>query len=217
MVNHRTLILPILGAPGVAAHQVAQRTGFKVQYGTIRAVDLPEYLDNGMVTTKAMRTMTFSFYDRLVLVPVEIVSAGKANLLVSLFLFCAGALLGNGLQSGSTLLLSWLVALCAGVIAGPLLLPWLPGRSFAVKGAFVGMLFGLLWYWVAGGTGWGTPETAAMFLAVSAVSGFYTLNFTGCTTYTSPGGVRKEMRLALPLMGAALLLSGLLLITGLFV
>ncbi|MBS4026981.1 MAG: hypothetical protein KGZ96_15120 [Clostridia bacterium] len=28
VVSHRTLILPQLGAPGVAAHQVTKRTGF---------------------------------------------------------------------------------------------------------------------------------------------------------------------------------------------
>ena len=31
MVKHRRLLLPILGAPGVAAHEVARRTGFSVR------------------------------------------------------------------------------------------------------------------------------------------------------------------------------------------
>ena len=44
IVNHRTLILPQLAAPGVAAHQVRKRSGFKVEYGPVRAEDLPEYL-----------------------------------------------------------------------------------------------------------------------------------------------------------------------------
>jgi len=34
------------------------------------------------------------------------------------------------------------------------------------------------------------------------VSAFYTLNFTGCTTYTSRSGVKKEMRIAIPAMGS---------------
>ncbi|MRR35042.1 acetyl-CoA synthase subunit gamma, partial [bacterium] len=67
VVEHRILILPILGAPGVAAHQVARRTGFRVRYATIRAADLPEFLDNGMVTTPVMRQLTFTTYERLVL------------------------------------------------------------------------------------------------------------------------------------------------------
>jgi acetyl-CoA decarbonylase/synthase complex subunit gamma len=44
-----------LGAPGVAAHEVKKWTGFQVHYATIRAGDIPEYLDNAMRTTPAMR------------------------------------------------------------------------------------------------------------------------------------------------------------------
>jgi acetyl-CoA decarbonylase/synthase complex subunit gamma len=103
-----------------------------------------------------------------------------------------------------------------GVVAGPLLLPWLPGRSFALKGAVAGLGWCLACYLLAGGKSWGVSETGALFLAAPAVSAFHTLNFTGCTPYTSPSGVRKEMRLALPVMAGALLLSGLLLLAGLF-
>lgn len=214
VVEHRRLMMPILGAPGVSAHLVAQRSGFTVRYATIRAADIPEYLDNGMVTTEAMSTMKFSFYDRLVLIPVELVMALKPTAAVVIVLFVAG-LLAGGLQAGLQLSLIWSGAVLAGVVIGPLLLPWLPGRSFAVKGAIAGLLFSMPWYLIADGMSWGLPETVALFLTVSAVSGFYTLNFTGCTTYTSPSGVRKEMRLALPVMACALLLSGLLLLVGL--
>ncbi|RMF42006.1 MAG: acetyl-CoA synthase subunit gamma, partial [Deltaproteobacteria bacterium] len=33
LVSHRRLILPQLGAPGVAAHKVKEQTGFRVSYG----------------------------------------------------------------------------------------------------------------------------------------------------------------------------------------
>ncbi len=42
VVRHRVLILPQLGAAGVAAHKVAERTGLQVEYGPVRAADLPE-------------------------------------------------------------------------------------------------------------------------------------------------------------------------------
>jgi acetyl-CoA decarbonylase/synthase complex subunit gamma len=45
-----------------------------------------------------------------------------------------------------------------------------------------------------------------------AVSSFFAMNFTGSTTFTSLSGVKKEMRIALPLQIAASLL-GLLLFT----
>ena len=50
MISHRTLILPQLGAPGVAAHEVKKATGFRVEYGPIRADDLPEYLKTRKAT-----------------------------------------------------------------------------------------------------------------------------------------------------------------------
>ena len=74
VVSHRKLILPQLGAPGVAAHEVKKRTGFKVEYGPVRAPDLPEYLRTGAATPE-MRRVRFPLKDRLVLVPVELVHA----------------------------------------------------------------------------------------------------------------------------------------------
>jgi acetyl-CoA decarbonylase/synthase complex subunit gamma len=90
VVDHRRLILPILGAPGVAAHEVTRRTGFSISYATIRANDLPEYLANGMVTTPAMRELTFTFLERLVLVPVELVLAMKSTALYYVLPFRPG-------------------------------------------------------------------------------------------------------------------------------
>jgi acetyl-CoA decarbonylase/synthase complex subunit gamma len=56
----------------------------------------------------------------------------------------------------------------------------------------------------------------AVFLALPAVSAFYTLNFTGCTPFTSRSGVKKEMAIAIPTMGGALLLGAVLLLVGRF-
>src|SRR5208337_5080715 len=77
IVSHRQLILPQLGAPGVAAHTVKKISGFKVCYGPIRAKDLTAYLDSGMKVTPEMRIMTFPLKDRVVLIPIEFVAAAK--------------------------------------------------------------------------------------------------------------------------------------------
>jgi len=209
VVSHRHLLLPILGAPGVAAHQVARRCGFNVNYAAIRAADLPAYLDNGMVTTPAMKELTFSFYERLVLIPVEVVLAMKTLLLTAAGVMLAFTIAG-GAAAGFTAFAAIIGAALTGIAIGPLLLPWLPGRSFAVKGACVGTVWTLCFYQLAGGTGWNLPLTVAPFLVLPAVSAFYTLNFTGCTTYTSRSGVKKEMRLGLPVMAAAVVLGMLL-------
>jgi hypothetical protein len=121
-----------------------------------------------------------------------------------------------GLAVGIRLGAAYLGAMLTGVVAGPLLLPWLPGRSFAVKGAVAGLGWSAVWYLLAGGGGWGVPVTVAAFLALPAISAFYTLNFTGCSTYTSRSGVKKEMRLSLPAMGGAIAISVLLLVAGQF-
>ena len=90
IVSHRQLILPQLGAPGVAAHTVKKISGFKVYYGPIRAKDLPAYLDSGMETTPAMRIMTFPLKDRAVLIPIEFVAAVKPFLIIAPVLFILG-------------------------------------------------------------------------------------------------------------------------------
>ena len=215
IVSHRRLILPILGAPGVAAHEVAKQTGFNVSYAAIRAVDLPEYLDNGMVTTPEMRELTFTFYERLVLIPVEIVLALKSIAVIGVVALLLVFLAGSA-PAALFAFYAYVGACLSGIVLGPALLPWLPGRSFAVKGTFAGLLWSLLLYAVAGGSGWSGAVTAALFLALPAVSAFYTLNFTGCSTYTSRSGVKKEMRIGLPVMGSALVVSLILLLAERF-
>ncbi len=213
IVSHCQLILPILGAPGISAHEVAQRSGFRVIYAAIRAADLPEYLDNGLVVTPEMRQLTFTFYERLVLIPVEIVLALKSAIIIVAAVLLLLTALGN-LTAGIAGFCAYLGACFSGLVLGPLLLPWLPGRSFAGKGAIVGLIWSTIFYFLADGSGWNGPVTAALFLALPAVSAFYTLNFTGCTPYTSRSGVKKEMHIALPTMGVALTISFILLLAG---
>ncbi|OGU12446.1 MAG: acetyl-CoA synthase subunit gamma [Geobacteraceae bacterium GWC2_58_44] len=213
VVSHRRLILPILGAPGVAAHEVKKRTGFSVAYATARASDLPEYLDNGEVTTAAMRQLSFNWYERLVLIPVEIVLVLKAVSLTAAAVYLAAVLL-HGESAAATALVAYLGAVFTGIAAAPLLLPLLPGKSFAVKGALAGIIYCVALYALGGGADWSLPVTVASFLALPAISAFYTLNFTGCTTYTSRSGVKKEMRLGIPVMGSALIAALILVLAG---
>lgn len=213
VVTHRRVILPILGAAGVSAHEVARRSGFNVSYAAIRADDLPLYLDNGMVTTAAMRKLSFTLYERLVLIPLELVLALKSIALAGGGLFLLFAVSG-GPAAGVTAFLAWLGACLAGIVVGPILLPWLPGRSFALKGAEAGLLWNIAFYLIAGGDAWNGWVAVATFLALPAASAFYTLNFTGCTPFTSISGVKKEMRIAIPAIGGAIILGLVLLVMG---
>lgn len=206
IVSHRKLILPQLSAPGIEAHQVKHITGFRVVYGPVRATDLPCFIDAGLKATLEMRRVTFTTRERMVLIPVELVSATKWGVILSFLFFLAAGFLtaGNFLSGAVTYGLSAALALMGAIIAGavatPLLLPLLPGRSFSLKGAVAGFIAaGILAFMRGGSAGFGHPESAAWFFLIPALSAFLAMNFTGASTYTSLSGVRKEMRLAVPL------------------
>jgi acetyl-CoA decarbonylase/synthase complex subunit gamma len=212
VVAHRTLILPQLAGPGVAAHKVKKPAGFKVIYGPIRAKDLPSFIDEGFKATPKMRRKTFSMLERAVLIPVELVDALKAALIAIPCFFFLGGLGGpggfwtNALDHGVFAASALLAALAAGAIFTPLLLPWLPGRAFSLKGVTPGLLTAvLLAFFRAGdlGTWTGRLEVLAWFFLVPGIAAYLAMNYTGASTYTSLSGVKKEMKWAVPLEIAA--------------
>jgi acetyl-CoA decarbonylase/synthase complex subunit gamma len=201
IVSHRDLILPQLSGPGVAAHHVKKLSGFKVIYGPIRSKDLPTFLDSGFKATQEMRLKTFTTRERIGLIPMELVAALKAGLTVIAILFLLSLLgksdqgwtsaVNHGLFSG----LAILTAIFVGAVLTPLLLPWLPGRAFSVKGLGLGLLSAVILL------AFGRPdrlEMMAWLFLIPALSAYLAMNFTGASTYTSLSGVKKEMRWALP-------------------
>jgi len=208
IVTHRRLILPQLGAPGISAHQVKKLSGFRVLYGPIKAIDLPAFLDADLHATAAMRLKTFPLSERLVLIPVELVAALKAFALLLPIIFLLGGLGGpqqfwsNAMNYGLFAVWGVLIAVFAGAILAPLLLPWLPGRAFALKGLSLGLLLACLYALLRGldfGSPAGSLELLSWFFIIPAISAYLAMNFTGASTYTSLSGVKKEMRWALPL------------------
>ena len=215
LVSHTQVLVPILGAPGIAAHEVRKQCGFTVRYATVRAGDLPEYLDNGMVTTPRMRQLTFSSRERLVLIPVELMLSLKPLALIGLLLLAVPLLLGFP-SAGVLMLVAFYAAALTGLALTPLLLPWLPGRYFSLKGAAAGLALVAGYLLIGPLLELGLFFILAAFLILPAVSAFYALNFTGCTPYTSISGVKKEMRIALPTMAGCIALGALLAVVGLF-
>lgn len=226
VVSHRQLILPQLGGPGIAAHEVQKRSGFKVIYGPIRADDLPVFLDEGLRATPEMRYKTFTLRERTVLIPVELVTAMKWTLLLSAVLFFLGGLMdvhafwANAVDHGLSHVLALFGALTAGAVFTPILLPWLPGRAFALKGAFTGLVMaGIFSFFRAKdlATAAGCMEVVAWFLLVAGLSAFFAMNFTGASTYTSLSGVKREMKWAVPLEIGAVGLGVVLIFGAAFV
>jgi hypothetical protein len=209
VVRHRKLILPQLGAPGVAAHEVKKRTTFGVEYGPVRAAELPEYLKTHMATVE-MRKVRFTLQDRLVLIPVDFIRLLLPMLAIAGILYFVGGIL---------LSLAVVATVLAGTVLFPILLPWLPSHDFSMKGFILGGLvalpFSLSSYLIHPGWVWWqqTGQALGLLLAMPAVTAFIALNFTGSSTYTSRSGVRREMYRYIPAMawtfGTGIILTGL--------
>ena len=220
VVSHAMLILPQLAAVGVTAHEVHKRSGFRVMFGPVHASDVPAFLAAGFKSSD-MRFVRFPLWDRLALVPVELVQWAKNVLIVA---FCLLLLAGLGsdeysldrvMSVGVASAVLLLAIVMAAVVLGPALLPWLPGRAFSSKGLCLGcgMLLVMPWAWLIVPTGvLSSLDLAAWCIAIPAAASFITMNFTGATPYTSLSGVRREVKKALPLQIAgaatALLLWG---------
>ncbi|MDD1687299.1 mercury methylation corrinoid protein HgcA [Methanoregula sp.] len=197
IVSHRKIIVPQLGAPGISWPEVIRRTKFLVEFGPVRARDLPEYLKEH-TATPAMRQVEFPLVDRLVLVPVEFVHVALPMLVIAIALwFLAGPV--AALAAISTVL--------AGTVLIPALLPYIPTQDFSTKGLILGVVVALPFAWSFGTNPhlplWAdAAAAAAALLLIPAVIAYIALNFTGATTFTSRTGVKKEIFRYVPLMAA---------------
>ena len=196
IIKHRNLILPQLGAPGVSAHRVKDKTGFKIKYGPVKANDIPDFLRNKDILSHTRR-VRFTLKDRLILIPVEFV-----HVLLPIIIICSILFFTIGLIPS----LAMACAILSGSVLFPALLPWLPTKNFSTKGFILGGVvassFGLVhilnnlnqsWVFIL-------ISTIAYMLSLPPITAFLALNFTGATTYTSRSGVQKEIFTYFPLM-----------------
>jgi hypothetical protein len=205
VVSHRTLILPQLGAPGVSAHEVQKQTGFKVDYGPVRAADLPRYLKNG--PDAEMRKVNFPLKDRIVLIPVEMVQSLMIMTVAAVVLFLIGGLVPA---------LMAITVVLAGTVLFPILLPWLPTKDFSSKGIVLGLIVAVPFivntvlgrgadpYWIMAMFGF------ADALLMAPGVGYLALNFTGSSTFASRTGVKREIFRYIPIMVGMFIVGGIL-------
>ena len=212
VVRHKKLILPQLGASGVSAQDVKKQSGFNVEFGPVRARDLPEYLKYHKATTE-MRRVRFLIWDRLVLVPIEITHYLLHILLSTLVLW---------ILAGSLTAMAAAAAFLSGIILFPLLLPWIPGKDFSLQGFILGGLTALPFSIISFNRFSEEPFwlqilwSLVYLLGMPPVTAYLSLNFTGSTTFTSKTAVEREMKTYLrPMIG--LLSGGVLLLTVLLI
>ena len=209
VVSHRELFLPQLGAPGVSSQAVKKECGFKVIWGPIRASDLKLFLTNGRKAETKMRQLTFSIGERIVLIPVELSLIVKPSLAILLAVFILSGIspdifsFSGAWFRGLNGALAYLLGLLAGAVVVPTLLPWLPMRQFYLKGILTGLVAGLFVI-LSLGANITRLESLTLLLLTTVVSSYAAMNFTGATPFTSPSGVEKEMRQAIPIQIVAI-------------
>lgn len=191
LVSHRVLVLPQLGASGVSAPEVARRTGFRVEWGPVRAQDIQAYLAAGRQKSEAMREVRFDLRDRMVIAPIEIAHSWP---IIPATIVLAG-LFGLPLNSGFIARAIPVAVLILGIIPVgtvlfPAILPYLPSRAFVVKGAILGAVWAILCALL-----FHVPAVAAVacILLATPVVAFLAMNFTGASTYTCQPGALLEV------------------------
>jgi hypothetical protein len=212
VVRHKQLILPQLSASGVSAHQLKKESDFTVLWGPVRAKDIRHFIAKRGNVDKSMRRVTFSLGERIVLIPVELSHLPKPTmwLLPAIFLLSGIGTnffsISDAFYRGIMLLTAYAAGILGGAVAAPALLPWIPARAFALKGLLTGIAAGFAVvaffysriFWA---------EALALLLVIMAISSYLAMNFTGATPFTSPSGVEKEMRKAIPLQVAVTLIA----------
>jgi hypothetical protein len=222
VINHKRLIVPQLGAPGINAQQVKSVTGFAVKFGPVRASDIKEYIGSRYKKTEQMSTVTFNAIDRLKIVPVEVMVSLRKFVLIAVTFFIISGLSSKGYSIDNSLTIGLkavgilFIAYLGGSAITPFLLPWVPFRSFSAKGLIVGtLLLGTILIVF--------PFNSNMSLSISlffigiAISSFLAMNFTGASTYTSLSGVKKEMRLFVPIQAVAASIGTIIFILSRFI
>jgi hypothetical protein len=214
VVQHRRLIVPQLGAVGINATSVQKRTRFKVLFGPVEARDIPAFINAGYRASRDMRTITFSMVDRMILTPMEINPSMKKYPLFAFIVLLifgiqpAGILFRDAFAGGLPFLILGLMSIVAGAFLTPTLLPFVPFRSFAIKGWIVGMISVFLtvnYFELITINSIYLRVVTYMFFPLMA--SYIALQFTGSTTYTGMSGVKKELKIAIPVYLSATIVA----------
>ena len=188
IVKHRRLIVPQLGAPGVSAHRVKQLTGFDVVYGPVRITDLRAFLAADMQANDDMRRVRFDLAARIAVTPIELVMAWRLLLVALAMGLWLWAIHAASIIAAVVPLVG---AVLIGTVVVPLALPLFPFRPFVLKGLAAGVLWALAMIALF-------PAdilTASRHLTLlPPVIAYLVFNFTGSTAFTSPSGVKAEIR-----------------------
>lgn len=126
-VDHRTLILPVLGAPGIRASDVEAETGWTVEWGPVQMGDIPRHLSGER--DPALRRATYGLAERL------------DTALGSMFAFFLAGLAGFAIF-GRGLLVDYVVVSVVTFLLFYTLVPWIPTKAGWTKALVLDLLLG---------------------------------------------------------------------------
>ncbi|MFC1669309.1 mercury methylation corrinoid protein HgcA [Spirochaetota bacterium] len=219
LVDHRRIILPQLGAVGVNAKAVKNNTSFRVYYGPVLAEDIKKYAENNYKATDDMRLVKFPMLERLVLTPMEINPAMKKFPLLALVILLIFGLQGSGVIfkdaffGGWTFVGALFLSILSGALLTPLFLPFIPFRSFSLKGWIMGAIVIGAYSFIPGVIDFNNISLlVSLYLFFPLLSSYIAVQFTGSTTYTSPSGVNRELKFGIPLYITGTVISVLFLV-----
>jgi hypothetical protein len=183
---------------------VRQQSGWQVKYGPVEARDIPAFLSGGSKKDAAMRTVQFRLPDRMVIAPAELAHSWP----ILLGAVAVSGLLAIPFDTGYvvralSLFLPLVGATLLGTMVFPALLPFLPFRAFALKGALLGALWGIAASFAVHASAAGA---AALILLSMPVVSFLSMNFTGSSTFTcQPGAALEVKRGFIPMISSLVL------------
>ncbi len=122
-VNHRTLILPPLSAPGVKAAEVKKQTGWEVKWGPVYAEDIARYIYNGLKRDEDMKRAKYDLRRRL--------DTALGSLFPVYFFGAMGFLI-----FGPHLLIDYLIVGAVAFVVFMSLCLWIPGEKGITKAIF---------------------------------------------------------------------------------
>lgn len=128
-VDHRILILPPLGAPGIRAKDLRDKTGWKVTWGPVRVRELPRFLLGDQTRSEEMKHVSYTAKERL--------DTALGSLFPFYFIGGVGfLLLGRGL------FIDYLVIGAGAFLVFFLACPWIPGKNGPRKVLFLEAILG---------------------------------------------------------------------------
>jgi len=201
LVNHKRIIVPQLGAPGVSGYLVSKKTGFKVIFGPVRAQDLGQFIKGGYLSEAKMRKVTFTLKERLILTPLECMQSLRYGL-ASFVLFAVLVVLTSNLTpfEGDIVRLLWVFigTVIVGSFLFPVVLPYLKGRAFTKKALPLTLVWFISIQIFMQATPYELLANIGTGLSAASLVEFFALNFTGATPITSYSETKEETLKVIP-------------------